>query len=182
MMHGQTVGKKLLDIRVISLDGGEPSLGQYLVRWMFKAFEWPFFFGYTILSGESLFNYIIITGFFGIFVVVFIGIAQKRQRLGDLAANTVVVNTRSPFTVDDTVFMEINDENYVVAFPEVLKLSDRDINTIKNVITLFYKNRNVETCERVALKVQEVLQIQTDKYAIDFLEKLLADYNYLAIK
>jgi hypothetical protein len=40
----------------------------------------------------------------------------------------------------------------------------------------------VETCERVALKVQEVLQIQTDKYAIDFLEKLLADYNYLAIK
>jgi hypothetical protein len=78
--------------------------------------------------------------------------------------------------------MEINDENYIVAFPEVLKLSDRDINTIKNVVTLFYKDHNVETCERVALKVQEVLQIQTDKYAIDFLEKLLADYNYLAVK
>lgn len=181
-MHGQTVGKKLLDIRVISLDGGEPSLGQYLVRWMFKAFEWPFFFGYTILSGESLFAYIIITGFLGIFVVVFIGITKKSQRLGDLAANTVVVNTRSPFTVDDTVFMEINDENYVVAFPEVLKLSDRDINTIKNVVNSFYKGRNTEICEHVALKIQNVLPIHTDMKAIDFLEKLLADYNYLATK
>jgi Predicted membrane protein/domain len=181
-MHGQTVGKKLLDIRVISLDGGEPSLGQYLVRWMFKAFEWPFFFGYTIFSGESLFAYIIITGFFGIFVVVFIGIAKKGQRLGDLAANTVVVNTRSPFTVDDTVFIEINDENYVVAFPEVLKLSDRDINTIKNVVNSFYKGRNTEICEHVALKIQNVLPIHTDMKAIDFLEKLLADYNYLATK
>ena len=31
MMHGQTIGKKLMNIRVISLDGGEPELSQYLV-------------------------------------------------------------------------------------------------------------------------------------------------------
>ena len=47
---------------------------------------------------------------------------------------------------------------------------------------MFYKNHNTETCARVAMKVQEVLKIQTDMYAIDFLEKLLADYNYLASK
>ncbi|MEO6290325.1 MAG: RDD family protein, partial [Ginsengibacter sp.] len=50
LLHGQTIGKKLLNIRVISLDGGEPQLSQYIVRWMFKAYEWPFFFGYTILT------------------------------------------------------------------------------------------------------------------------------------
>ncbi|MEO5648857.1 MAG: RDD family protein [Ginsengibacter sp.] len=181
-MHGQTIGKKLLDIRVISLEGGEPLLSQYLVRWMFKVFEWPFFFGYTILSSESLIVYITLTGFFGIFVVIFIGIAKKSQRLGDLAANTVVVDTRSPFTVEDTIFMEINDENFVVKFPEVLKLSDRDINTIKNVVHSFYKEHNEETSKRVALKIQNVLSIRTDMKAIDFLEKLLADYNYLAAK
>ena len=54
MMHGQTIGKKLMNIRVISLDGGEPELSQYLVRWMFKAYEWPFFFGYTVLTRVSL--------------------------------------------------------------------------------------------------------------------------------
>ncbi|HEY8660525.1 MAG TPA: RDD family protein [Hanamia sp.] len=182
MMHGQTIGKKLLNIRVISLDGGEPSLSQYMIRWMFKAFEWPFFFGYTILTGESLFAYIIITGFLGIFVVIIIAVSKKNQRLGDMAANTVVVNTQSAFSVNDTVFMEIKEENYVVKFPEVLKLSDRDINTIKKVVNLFYKENNTEICDRVALKVQEVLQVNTDMYANEFLEKLLADYNYLAAK
>lgn len=182
LMHGQTIGKKLLNIRVISLDGGEPQLSQYIVRWMFKAFEWPFFFGYTVLTRESIVVYILITGFFGIIVVIIIAVAKKNQRLGDLAANTVVVNTRSVFSVTDTVFMDIQQENYVVKYPEVLKLSDRDINTIKNVINLFYKNHNTHTCVRVAYKVQEVLKITTDLYAIDFLEKLLADYNYLATK
>jgi uncharacterized RDD family membrane protein YckC len=54
MMHGQTIGKKMLNIRVLSLDGGEPSLSQYIVRWMFKVFEWPFFFGYTFFSLKKI--------------------------------------------------------------------------------------------------------------------------------
>ncbi|MDQ2718705.1 MAG: RDD family protein [Bacteroidota bacterium] len=182
VMHGQTVGKKLINIRVIGLDGGEPTLSQYIIRWMFKAFEWPFFFGYTVFTGESLFGYVLITGFLGIGVVIFIAVTKKNQRLGDIAANTVVVNTQSPFSVDDTVFREIRVENYVVKYPEVLKLSDRDVNTIKNVINVFYKNNNTEICARLSLKIQEVLNINTDMYPIDFLEKLLADYNYLAIR
>jgi len=182
MMHGQTIGKKIMNIRVVSLAGGEPELSQYLVRWMFKGFEWPFFFGYTILTQQSLFFYIIITGFLGLIVVIIIAVSKKNQRLGDLAANTVVVNTKSLFTVEDTVFMEVRQDNYVVKFPEVLRLSDRDINTVKNVINMYYKSHNTQTCARVAMKVQEVLKIQTDMYAIDFLEKLLEDYNYLALK
>jgi len=182
MMHGQTIGKKIMKIRVISLDGGEPSISQYIIRWMFKVFEWPFFFGYTFFSLQSILAYIIITGFWGIVVLIFIAVSKKNQRLGDMAANTVVVNTQSPFSVNDTVYMQINDINYVVTFPEVLKLSDRDINTIKNVVNLYHKEYNTETCDRLALKVQEVLQIHSNMYSINFLETLLADYNYLANK
>lgn len=181
-MNGQTIGKKLLNIRVISLDGGEPSLSQYILRWMFKAFEWPFFFGYTFFSLQSMMAYIIITGFLGVIVLIFISVNKKSQRLGDIAANTVVVNTQSPFSVNDTVFMNINENDYVVSFPVVLKLSDRDINTIKNVVNLYYKENNIQTCKRLAWKVQEILQIQTDMEPIAFLETLLADYNYLAVK
>lgn len=182
MMDGQTVGKKLLNIRVISLDGGQPSLSQYMLRWMFKAFEWPFFFGYTFFSLQSMLAYIIITGFWGVVVLIFIAVNKRNQRLGDMAANTVVINTQSPFSVADTIFMDINELNYIPSFPAVLKLSDRDINTIKNIVNLSHKENNVQTCERLALKVQTILHIKTDMQALIFLETLLADYNYLAAK
>jgi len=181
-MHGQTVGKKLFNIRVISLDGGEPSLSQYTIRWIFKVFEWPFFFGYTFFSLQNIFAYIIVTGFWGLVVLIFIAVSKKNQRIGDIAANTVVINTESPFSVNDTVFLDIIDKNYAVTYPEVLKLSDRDINTIKNVISLYHKEYNTQTCDRLATKVQEVLHITTNMYSINFLETLLADYNYLATK
>ena len=115
-------------------------------------------------------------------VLIIIAVSKKNQRLGDIAANTVVINTVSPFSVKDTVFREISDTNYQVSFPQVLKLSDRDINTIKNVVNLYHKEHIADTCDRLAWKVQEVLQIQTNMYSISFLETLLADYNYLATK
>ncbi len=180
LLHGQTIGKKLFNIRVISLSGGEPSLSQYLIRWMFRVFEWPFFFGYIMFSGTAFTAYILITLFLGLSVAIIIATTKKNQRLGDIAANTVVVDTKSDFSVDDTIFMNITEENYEVKFPEVLRLSDRDINTIKNVLDVFYKSRQHELCERVALKVQNVLNVTTDMPAEIFLQKLLTDYNYLA--
>lgn len=180
LMHGQTIGKKLFNIRVISLSGGTPSISQYLIRWMFRVFEWPFFFGYIMFSGTAFTAYITITFFLGIGVAIIIASTKKNQRLGDIAANTVVVDTKSDYSVDDTVFMDINEENYLVQFPEVLRLSDRDINTIKNVLNVSQKNRQHELCERVALKVQNILTIKTDMASEAFLQKLLADYNYLA--
>ncbi|MDE3212382.1 MAG: RDD family protein, partial [Bacteroidota bacterium] len=182
LLHGQTLGKKFTHIRVMSLGGGEPELSQYMIRWMFKAFEWPFFFGYTIFTAQSIISYLMITGFLGIFVVIIIGISKKNQRLGDLAANTVVIFTQSQYSVEDTIFMDIQNENYEVKYPEVLNLSDRDINTINNVIQLYHKDHQMQTVVRVSYKVQEVLKIHTDQSSLDFLEKLLEDYNYLATR
>lgn len=182
LMHGQSIGKKMMKIRVISLEGGEPTLGQYLIRWMFRAWEWPFLFGYVLFSTSSLIVYTLLTGFLGILVVIIIGVSKKSQRLGDLAANTAVVNTRSKLSVQDTIFMEIKQPDYLVKFPEVLKLTDRDINTIKNVVNHYYKTHNADTPNRVARKVQDVLKVNTEMHAVDFLEKLLADYNFLATK
>ena len=181
-MNGQTIGKKLMSIRVISLEGGEPTLGQFLLRWMTKFFEWPFLFGYIAFSNANLFTYCFVTGLFGIAVVIIISVSPKNQRLGDMAAGTVVVNAKSALTVADTVFMEINQADYKVMFPEVMRLSDRDINTIKTVLIQADKKGNYDMCHRVALKIKEVLNIQSDMHVDQFLEKLLADYNYLATK
>ena len=181
-MNGQTVGKKIMGIRVISLEGGEPTFGQFLLRWVTKFFEWPFLFGYVFFSKENLIGYAFITALFGIAVVITIAVTGKSQRLGDLAAGTVVVNTKSKLSVQDTVFMEVNKTDYKVMFPDVMRLSDRDINTIKTVLMQANKRSNYDMCHRVAIKVKEVLKINTDLYPDQFLEKLLEDYNYLATR
>lgn len=183
MMNGQTFGKKLMGIRVISLDGGEPVLGQYLLRWITKFFEWPFLFGYVLLPDYSaVFIYAFITGLLGIGVVIIITVSPKSQRLGDLAAGTVVVNTKTDLGIDDTVFIDVVPENYQVSFPQVMRLNDNDINTIKTVLTQGRKRRNDDMTYRVQQKVKEVLNIESDLEPALFLEKLLQDYNFLATR
>lgn len=182
LLHGQSVGKRLADIRVISLDGKEPTVSQYFIRWIFRVFEWPFFFGYVFFSSGNLLSYIIVTMFLGIGVISAIAMTPMNQRLGDLAANTVVVRTRSNYSVKDTLFVEIADENYKPAFPEVLRLSDRDINTITNILSNYSSGRNLEICIRLAEKIQSVLKIETSLEAVAFLKTLIKDYNYLSNK
>ena len=179
-MNGQTIGKRVMSIRVISLEGGEPTFGQFILRWITKFFEWPFLFGYIVFAKDVLAAYIILTGILGIGVAIIIAVTPRSQRLGDMAAGTVVVNTKTKLTVEDTVFMNINKADYKVMFPDVMRLSDRDINTIKTVLTQATNRNSYEMCNRVALKIKEVLKIQTDMHNDQFLEKLLEDYNVLA--
>ena len=180
LWNGQTVGKKIMQIKVVSLDGGEPELSQYLLRWFLRFYEWGFIiftlFWFNPFSGLAW----LFMG--GLTAVIIIGVSPKSQRLGDIVAGTVVVNTQTSLTVDDTIFMHVSQTNYKVTFAEVMRLSDRDINTIKNVISQSAKTNHYDMCNRVAVKVQTVLKVSTDMYAIDFLEKILEDYNYLSTR
>lgn len=181
-LNGQTIGKKLMQIRVVSLEGGEPTAGQFLMRWITKCFEWPFFFGYIYNSRVMLMVYLFFTCLFGIAVVITILVSRNSRRLGDMAAGTVVIDAKNYLTVEDTIFMNVASENYRVTYPEVMRLSDNDINTIKSVVTLAKKNNNHDVCTRVEYKIRDVLKIESKLSSIDFLEKLLEDYNYLATK
>lgn len=180
-MYGQSLGKKALRLRVMSLDGGDPNISQYILRWFFRIWEWPLFF--SVLLPDI---YIVIKFFYfifgGVVVVIVIAVTAKNQRLGDLAAGTTIVNTKIDSSIHDTVFMEITQKDYKVLFPEVLKLSDRDINTIKSVLTQMYKTNRYDTAHRIAGRIKEVLKIQTNLEVDMFLERLIADYNYLATK
>ena len=182
LMNGQTIGKKIMKIRVISLEGGEPTFGQFVLRWITKFFEWPFLFGYIAASRFDLYAYVLTTGFLGIVVVIVILINKKNQRLGDLAAGTVIVESKTLLSVADTIFINVNTQNYKATFPEVMRLSDNDINTIKTVLTQARKNNNHDICMRVEYKIKEVLKVESKLSSIDFLEKLLEDYNFLATK
>ncbi len=182
LMNGQTVGKKIMQIRVISLEGGEPTLGQFMLRWITKFFEWPFLFGYIVAAQVFVFMYAFSTGVLGIAVVVLILATKNNQRLGDLVAGTVIVDAKTDLSINDTIFVQVNTQNYKATFPEVMRLSDNDINTIKTVLTQARKNHNHDICTRVEYKIKDVLKIESNLSSIDFLEKLLEDYNFLATK
>lgn len=182
VFQGQSLGKKLMGVRVISLEGGEPDIGQYLLRWVFRVWEWPLVFGFVSAGLFGLMGQLFVCGICGIVVVIIIAVTNKSQRLGDLAASTSVVSTRYKYSLDDTVFQYITPQDYKVSFPEVMRLSDRDINAVKTVLKQTQKTQRYDTAHRVAIKIKDVLGIQSDLEVTDFLDKLLADYNYLATK
>src|SRR5688500_1881020 len=42
VLNGQSVGKKVMSIKVISLNGEQPSMSQYLIRWLFRLIDFTF--------------------------------------------------------------------------------------------------------------------------------------------
>ena len=180
--NGQTIGKKIMQIRVISLEGGEPTLGQFVLRWITKFYEWPFLFGFIVQAEGTIIIYAMITVFCAVPVIILVLATKNKQRLGDLAAGTTVVQTKTQLNINDTIFINIGTQGYKPTFPQVMKLSDNDINTVNTILGQARKNFNYDLCMRVEYKIKDVLKIESKLSSIDFLEKLMEDYNYLATK
>jgi len=160
-MNGQSIGKKLMHIKVIGEDGGRPALHQYLIRWLTRPFDIIFSLGLTGLLTTVL--------------------SKKNQRLGDMAAGTLVIKTKIETDIDDTVFLEVEDA-YKPHFPQVMRLSDRDMNTIKGVLNNSIRYRNFDVAARLSDKIRNVLDITEYVEPVAFLEILLKDYNYYSNK
>lgn len=157
-MNGQTIGKKAKGIQVISLNGGQASFGQYLVRWIFSLLD--------------------ITFSFGVIAVVMVSLTDKNQRLGDLVAGTTVVRTDSRSNINETIFVE-TVQAYQPLYPQVTILHENDISLIKEVLNRHYKMHNLVLLQKTADKIKSVLSLQTDHEAEDFLRTVIKDYNHL---
>ena len=180
---GQSIGKKVMKLQVISIHGGFAEINQYIMRWLFRIWELPIIFGVLVPSAFIILIYLVITCVLGIVAFILVVSTNKNQRLGDIVAGTTVIEKSERIYLEETVFKTIVDvDNYKVQFPQVMNLNDRDINAINNVLNMRHKNGNMDVVNRVANKVKDVLEIKTDMYNLDFLEKLIADYSYLATK
>lgn len=158
LLNGQSIGKKLLGIKVISESGSRPSFYQFLLRWLIRPFEISFFLFPAFLS---------------------MLISKKNQRLGDLAAGTLVIVSRVKSNINDTIFLELED-GYQPRYTNVLRLTDRDMNIIKTILDTSIKQKNYELAERTSAKIRTALQIHDHQHPVEFLETVLKDYNYLS--
>lgn len=161
--NGQSAGKRAMKIKVISLNGARPRVGQYLLRWVFRIID----FGIT---GGSL-------------AVITVALSDKRQRVGDMVADTAVVNLTPKNSFGQLVFGP-PPADYQPVYHQVAQLSDNDVVVIHDVIKNFNRTRNNLLVYKLAMKLKSFLNVSYPREINEyqFLEIVLNDYNTLMAK
>jgi uncharacterized RDD family membrane protein YckC len=158
-MNGQSPGKRVLSIQVVRLDGTQPSIGDYLFRWLFG------FVDFYMLSGAL--------------AVVIIAAGGKGQRLGDIVAGTCVVKLIAQREITASEVFITPEETYVPVFPQVVQLESRDIELIQRALEANRNFGNAEPVMMVTEKIKSLLGVQTDLPPAQFLFTIVKDYNHL---
>lgn len=184
-MNGQSFGKKIMGIRVVNENGGQPGIGQLTVRWLIRTSDIMVFS--LVLSiplaaaradGRYFWQMAIPLGLF-ITDIILVNASKKNQRLGDILAHTLLIKANQKHSIEDTVFLSIAD-NYKPSFPQVMQLSDRDMNSLKSILDTAKKRGDFNLAALATEKIKNHLNIETTLSPFDFLEVLLKDYNYLS--
>ncbi|HLS30704.1 MAG TPA: RDD family protein [Flavobacteriaceae bacterium] len=155
--NGQSIGKALLKIRVVRLDGMPPRFSNYLIRWLLR------FIDISISSGAV-----------AIFVFLLNG---KGQRLGDIAAKTTVISERKNVSLEGGLLITI-PENYVPTYPQVTIFTDSEIQKIKDLYQNAKQNNDQKVMISLANRIADVLEIEYEQTPLAFIDRILSDYKY----
>jgi uncharacterized RDD family membrane protein YckC len=172
-LNGQTLGKLALRIKVITEEGGQPSIGQYLIRWLFRMIDFPWWLAAAVVT-HTLPWWTLPLIFLGLAAVIF---TPKSQRIGDMLAGTILIDLKNRTSWEDTVFTEV-ESTYKPRYPQVMQLSDRDINTLKSIIESVRKKNDYQLAMKIGDRIKSKLKMDSDQDSIEFLRTLLKDYNY----
>ncbi len=161
-LNGQTIGKKARHIKVARLDGSQPNIGNYLLRWLLRPIDIGLSFG-------------------GVAIVAILW-SGRGQRLGDLLAGTTVIKLKQEVSLEDTILTPVARDHRVV-FPEARGLRDEDMAIVKEVLSACSRLKDGKLRRQLARKTQEKIarkmRLQTSLSPEEFLEQVLKDYNFL---
>lgn len=161
---GITIGKKILKIKVMRLDGEPPSFGDYFGRWMFRIIDIYFS-----------------SGMLATFLVTSTG---KAQRTGDMISNTVVI--RNTITLNLTlneILKLATMDSYQPVYEHATRLTEEEMLIIKETIdrqNMYSNTAHEEALDMLFRKVAPIVgvtKIETDK--VSFFKTLIKDYIVL---
>jgi uncharacterized RDD family membrane protein YckC len=158
-MNGQSAGKRVMRIKVISLNGNQASVGQYLIRWLFRLVD------FTLTNNLC--------------ALISVAVSEKKQRVGDMVAGTTLIRTTPRTAFQQTIYVPTRQADYTVSFPEVANLTDKDMQLIKEVIISVNRTGNMTLANEASEKIKQTLHIQSSMPPLHFLQVLLSDYNHL---
>lgn len=155
---GRSLGKMIMKLQVVREDGQSPTIGHYLLRWLLRPID----------------NF-----FYGSVAIITIVVSKKSQRLGDLAAGTMVVRHKQEVTLNElTQFFE--NDGYVPTYNNVSLLNQEQINTIKEVLIRYKKSGDLSKVIVLSAKVKNILKVENTDGDYKFLYTVVKDYeNYL---
>ncbi|OBX22539.1 MULTISPECIES: RDD family protein [Bizionia] len=157
LFSGQTIGKMIMKIKVVRFDGAPTQWYNLLVRWMLRIIDiWMFFASIGVMS---------------------ILLSDRKQRVGDSAAGTVVISVKQKHKITSTILEEITDD-YEPVFNNVTLLSDKDVRIIKEAFLISKRNNDFKTLTIIRNKICGLLQIESDMFDKEFIDTILKDYNY----
>lgn len=156
--QGQSLGKKIIKIKVVKLDGTQPSVGSFLLRWLIRFFE--------------------IDLIYGLIALISIAASKNKQRLGDMAAGTTVIIVRPAVTLKDTILQAEQKPEYKITFPQVANLTEKDIEIMKEVYDFYMKTGKTEGLNKLTDKIKSKAGIQTTMKDGELISTLMKDYNH----
>ncbi|KAF2516515.1 RDD family protein [Flavobacterium foetidum] len=158
IFEGQSIGKKIVKIKVVKIDGYQAGFGDYLIRWFFRIIDFSTMYG--------------LIGFIAVVT------SKKSQRLGDMAAGTAVITLKNKINISHTILEEIGDA-YVPTYPLVIKLSDNDMRIIKETFQRAEAKNDHDVIYRLTAKIESVAGIKNQSgNNSDFIRTVLKDYNF----
>lgn len=158
-MNGQSPGKRVMNIQVVRVDGTQPGIGNYLLRWVFSIID------FHILSGAI--------------AVIAIATNGRGQRVGDIAAGTCVVKLIAQKEITASEVFISPEDTYVPVFPQVVQLGSRDIELIQRALDANTNHGNMQPVLMVTDKIKSLLGVQTDLAPAQFLYTIVKDFNHL---
>ena len=159
LFNGQTLGKRMMKIKVIKIDGYQASFTDYLMRWVLRLVEITIFMG-SIALLTIIFN-------------------DRNQRLGDIVAGTAVISLKNKYQISHT-FLQNMQESYQPVFQQVLRFSDNDIRIVRETYDKVLLNRDYDLQARLVQKIEDTLHIKNPyQNPNEFIGIILKDYTYL---
>lgn len=160
-LDGKTVGKTVMKIRVVKLDGSKPSFSSYFIRWILRMVD-------VVISSGGI-------------AVLTVLLRGNGQRLGDIAAGTTVISEKKRISIQDTLLRDL-PEDYVPKFPQVTVFKDSEMQTIKELYDSAKRNGDHNVILSLNKQIKSVTNIATELKAIDFVDLVIKDYNYYTQK
>lgn len=174
LTRGQSFGKYIMGIRVVTLSGERPGLREVFTRWIFRCdFLW------LSTSAFLLFWFTI-----PILAIIFASTSSMRQRVGDAMANTIVIKNKSAtrYTLKDVLSIK-SQENYEPIYVNVTSFTDDDMLLIKKTIQrvqAYPNDENKKFAVDLANKTAKILGLEeTPEKKFKFLKTVLHDYVVL---